>query len=92
MTTSKEIEEDIDLDTTIEIPKIYFDTAIVEEMRREGQLLEKKARKKKLTSERDKEYRIIKSSKNIIVEAIGVEMVSTQHILFQLEEVVQKFN
>ena len=39
-----EIEEDIDLDTEIEIPKIDFDTAIVEEMRRESQLLEKKAR------------------------------------------------
>ena len=42
--TSKEIEEDIDLDIEIEIPKIDFDTAIVEEMRRESQLLEKKAR------------------------------------------------
>ena len=42
--TSKEIEEDIDLDTEIEIPKIDFDTASVEEMRRASQLLEKKAR------------------------------------------------
>ena len=42
--TGKESEEDIDLDTEIEIPEIDFDTATVEEMRRASQLLEKKAR------------------------------------------------
>ena len=61
-------------------------------MRRASQLLEKKARQKQLMSERDKEYRIIESAKNIIAEAIGVEVDSTQHILIQLEEVVQKYN
>ena len=88
MITSKEIEEDIDLDTEIEILKIDFDTAIVEEMRRASQILEKKARKKQLRSERDKEYTIIENAWNIIAEAIGVEVDSTQHIFFQLEEVV----
>ena len=88
MITGKEIEEDIDLETEIEIPKIDFDTTTVEEMRRESKLLEKKARKKKLRFERDKEYRIIESVENIIAEAIGVEVDSTQHILFQLEEEV----
>ena len=72
MITGKEIEEDIDLDTEIEIPKIDFDTAIVEEMRRASQLLDKKARQKQLRSERDKEYRMIENAKNIIAEAIGV--------------------
>ena len=38
------------------------------------------------------EYIIIESAKNIITEAIGVEVDSTQHILIQLEEVVQRFN
>ena len=88
----KKIEEDIDLDIQIEIPKIDFDTATVEEMRLASQLLEKKARHKQLRFERDKEYRIIESAKNIITEAIGVEVDSTQHILIQLEEVVQKYN
>ena len=79
--TGKEIEEDIDLDTEIEIPKIDFDIATIEEVRFISQLLEKKARQKQLRSKRDKEYRIIKSAKNIITEAIGVEVDSTQHIL-----------
>ena len=90
--TRKEIEEDIDLDTEIEIPKIDFDISTIEEMRLASQLLEKKARKKKLRSKRDKKYKIIENAKNIIIEAIGVEVDSTQHILIQLEEVVQKFN
>ena len=44
--TSKEIEEDIDLDMEIEIPKIDFNTATIEEMMMISQLLEKKARQK----------------------------------------------
>ena len=54
--------------------------------------MEKKARKKQLRFERDKEYRIIESAKNIITKVIGVEVDSTQHSLIQLDEVVQKFN
>ena len=46
MIIGKEIEEDIDLDTEIEIPKIDYNTATVEEMRLASQLLEKKARQK----------------------------------------------
>ena len=42
--TGKEIEEDIDLDTKIEIPKIDFNTTTIEEMMMISQLLEKKAR------------------------------------------------
>ena len=57
-----------------------------------SQILEKKAKQKKLRSERDKEYTIIEIAQNIIAEAIGVEVDSTQHILLQLEEVVPKFN
>ena len=65
----------------IEIPKIDFNTATIEEMMMMSQLLEKKAKQKKLRSERDKEYTIIENARNIIVEAIGVEVDSTQHIL-----------
>ena len=90
--TKKEIEEDIDLDIETEIPKIDFNIATIEEMRLISQLLEKKARKKQLRSKRDKEYTIIEDAKNIITEAIGVEVDSTQHILLQLEEAVHKFN
>ena len=46
MINGKEIEEDLDLDTEIEIPKIDFDTDTIEEMRLASQILEKKARKK----------------------------------------------
>ena len=45
-----------------------------------------------MRSERDKDFKIIESARNIIIEAIGVEVDSTQHILIQLEEVVQKYN
>ena len=61
-------------------------------MRLASQLLEKRARQKQLWSERDKEYRIIESAKNIITKAISVEVDCTQHILTQLEEAIQKFN
>ena len=57
-----------------------------------SQLLGKKARQKHLRSERDKEYMIIENARDIITEAIGVEVDSTQHILLLLEEAVQKFN
>ena len=61
-------------------------------MRLASQLLEKKAKQKQLRLERDKEFRIIESAKNIITEAIGVKVDSTQHILIQLEEDIQKYN
>ena len=65
----------------LEILKIDFNTATIEEMMMMSQLLEKKAKKKRLRSERDKEYIIIENAQNIIAEAIGVEVDSTQHIL-----------
>ena len=90
--SGKEITEDIDLDTEIDIPKIDFNSATIEEMMQISQLLEKKAKQKQLKSERDREYTIIGNARDIIAEAIGVEVDSTQHILLQLEEAVQKFN
>lgn len=44
MINGKEFDEDIDLDNEIEIPKIDFNTATVDEIRVVSQLLEKKAR------------------------------------------------
>ena len=74
------------------IPKVDYDNATIEEMRLSSQLIEMKATQKQLRSERDKEYRIIENAKNIITDAISVEVDSTQHILIQLEEAVHKFN
>lgn len=90
--TGKEIVEDIDLDKEIIIPKLDLNNATMEQMRLVSQLLEQKARKKQLREERDKEFRIIGSAKNILIEAIGMDVDSSQHILLQLEEVVNKFN
>ena len=90
--SGKEIEEDIDLDKEIEIPKLDFDNATVEQMRLVSQLLEQKAKQKQLREERDREFRIIESAKNILTKAIGVDVDSSQHIFLQLEEVVNKFN
>ena len=45
-----------------------------------------------MREERDREHRIIESEKNIIIEAIGVDVDTSQHIFLQLEEAVQKFN
>ena len=44
--SGKEITEDIDLDTEIDIPKIDFNSATIEEMMQISQLLEKKAKQK----------------------------------------------
>ena len=57
-----------------------------------GELLQKKAKQQKLKEERDKEYKIIDDANNILSEAIGAEMDSSQHILLQLAEAVQEFN
>ena len=71
----------MDLDIEIVIPKIDFDTTTIKEMRLISQLIEKKARQRQLRSKRDKEYWIIESAKDIIIESIGVGVDSTQHIL-----------
>ena len=57
-----------------------------------GELLQKKAKQQRLSEERDKEYKIIDDAKNILAEAIWVEIDSSQPILFQLVDVIQKFN
>ena len=86
--SGKEIEEDIDLDEEIEIPKLDFNNATVDQMQLASLLLHKKAKQKKLREERDREYKIIESAKNILTEVIGVEVDTSQHILFQLEEAI----
>ena len=52
----------------------------------------KKSKQQWLREERDKEFKIIEDAKNILAEAIGIEVDSTQPILHQLVEEVQNFN
>ena len=40
----------------------------------------------------NKEFKILEDAKNILSQAPGTEIDSYQPILFQLEDVVQKFN
>ena len=56
-----------------------------------GELLHKKAKQQRLREERNKEYQIIEDVKNILAEAIGIEVDNSQPILHQLAEAVQKF-
>ena len=56
------------------------------------ELLQKKATQQKLREERDKEFKIIKDTKNILEEALGIQVDTSQPILYHLEEVVHKYN
>ena len=80
------------MDEEIEIPKWDFDNITGDQMHIASHLLQKKAKKKKLREERDREYKIIGDAKNIFIEAIDVEVDTSQHILLQLDEAVNKFN
>ncbi|GLJ41042.1 hypothetical protein SUGI_0849690 [Cryptomeria japonica] len=90
--TDKAIEEDIDLDKEIVIPQIDLNTASIDEMRLISQMLEQKAKQKQLRSERDREFNIINGAKTILTDALGIKVDPSQHILLQLEEVVNRFN
>ena len=52
----------------------------------------RKPSKKRLREERDKEFKIIKDAKNILAEALGIEVDISQPIFYQLEKVVHKYN
>ena len=54
--------------------------------------MQKKAKKKRLREERNKEFHIIEDVKNILVEALNTKVDTSQPILNQLAKVVQKFN
>ena len=45
-----------------------------------------------MREERDREYKIIDDAKNILSEAIGIEVDTSQPIFLQLAEAIQKFN
>ena len=56
------------------------------------ELLQKKARQQRLKEERNKEFKILEDAKNILSQALGTDIDSSQPILFQLADVVYKFN
>ena len=88
LSRAKTIEEDIDLDEEIVIPKWDLTNILVDQMQTIGELLLKKAKQEKLKEERDKEYRIIEDANNILSKAKGVEIDSSQQILLQLAKAV----
>ncbi|GLJ26803.1 hypothetical protein SUGI_0522910 [Cryptomeria japonica] len=90
--TGKAIEDDIGLDKEIVIPQIDLNTTSIDEMRLISQMLEQKAKQKQLRSERDREFNIINGAKTILTDALGIKVDPSQHILLQLEEVVNRFN
>ena len=88
----KEIIEDIDLDEEIVFQNWDIYNLTPEKMQIFGEILYKKVKQQRLREERDKEYKIIDDAKNILAEAIGVEIDSSQPILFQLASAIQKVN
>ena len=89
---SKEIEDDIDLDEEIVIPNWDIYRLNPNQKHTFGKLLQKKEKQKRLREEIDKEYKIIEDAINILTEATRIEVDSSQPILNQLEEAIQKFN
>ena len=49
----------------------------LDQMQTFGELLHKKAKLQRLREERDREYKIIEDTKNILTEAIGIEIDSS---------------
>ena len=49
----------------------------LDQMHTFGELLQKKEKKQKFIEERDREYKIIGDAKNILSEAIGIEIDSS---------------
>ena len=92
LSQGKEKEEEIELDEEIVIPNWDISKLNPDQMQTFGELLQNKVKQQRLREERDKEFKIIKDAKNILAEAIGIEVDSSQPILYQLVEVVQKFN
>ena len=88
----KEKEEDVDLDEEIVIPNWDISKLNLDQIQTFGELLQKKAKQKRLREERDKELKIIEDAKNILAEALGIEVDSSEPILYQLVEVVQNYN
>ena len=86
------MEEDIDLDEEIVIPNWDISNLNLDQMQKFGELLQMKDKKKRLREERYKEFQIIEDVKNILAKEINIEVETSQPILNQLAEAVQKFD
>ena len=73
----KEKEEDVDLDEEIMILNWDIAKLTPNKMQTFGELLQKKAKEKRVRKEGDKEFKIIKDAKNISAEAISIEIDSS---------------
>ena len=73
----KEKEENVDLDEEIMILNWVISKLTPNKMQTFGELLQKKAKEKRLRKERGKEFKIIKDAKNISAEAVGIEIDSS---------------
>ncbi|WP_044909098.1 hypothetical protein, partial [[Clostridium] innocuum] len=58
--------EDIDLNEEIVIPTVDFANLSADQMLNIGELLQKKAKQKKLIEERDREFKVIKDATDIL--------------------------
>ena len=85
-------EEEIDLDEEILIPIWDITNLTLDQMHIFGELLRKKARQQRLREERNREFKILEDAKNILSQAIGTKIDTSQPILFQLVDAMQKFN
>ena len=77
----KDNKEDIDLDEDIVILSWDIPTLNPEEMNIMGELLQKIAKQHKLREEKSKEIQVLEDVKNILVDALSIEVDSTQPIL-----------
>ena len=82
LSKQKEKDEDVDLDEEIVIPNWDISKLNLDQIQTFRELLQKKAKQKRLREERDKEFKIIEDAKNIIVEALSIEFDSSQPILY----------
>ena len=78
------------MDEEILIPSWDITNLTPDQMHIFGELLQKKARQQRLREERNREFKILEDAKNILSQAIGTEIDTSQPILFQLANFVQK--
>ena len=66
-------------------------TLNLDQMHTVGELLQKKAKHQRFREERNRENQVLEDVNNILTEALNTEVDTSQPILAQLVEVVQKF-
>ena len=74
------------------IPSWDITNLTLDQMHIFGELLQKKARQQRLREERNREFKILEDAKNILSQAISANIDTSQSILFQLANAIQKFN